>query len=204
MPINNPFYNRLPIKDANEFFGREDELARIFSLIDSKQPQSISIVAERRIGKSSLLYQVYLRYKNALQNPDNYIFCNLDKYPSCESFYEEVMKSTGLSYSKPIDYHAFEEGLRKNNKKLVLLLDEFDVLIKDIRFDSGFLEGMRSLASAYDLSYITASQRPLNNICHQEAKDSPFFNIFHWIDLSVFKREEAEEMLSTLSERGGK
>ncbi|MFH1860949.1 MAG: NB-ARC domain-containing protein [bacterium] len=208
--IDNPFYNRLLIKDPNEFFGRKDELNDIFSLIDKPQPQSVSIVGERRLGKSSLLYQVYSRYKKTMRNPDDYLFCYLDLQgeSSCESFYEGVMRLAGLSYPKPIDYFAFKEGLERirkvNNKKLVLLLDEFDVLIKDERFDSGFLEGLRSLAPKYDISYITASQRPLKDICHQEAKGSPFFNIFHLIDLSVFKIEEAEEMLLTLSERGGR
>ena len=53
-PIN-PYLNRTAIKDDRGFFGRRRELATIFSRIDAREPQSVSIVGERRIGKSSLL-----------------------------------------------------------------------------------------------------------------------------------------------------
>src|SRR6185436_20764762 len=52
---SNPYLNRVAIKDPAQFFGRAREVSKIFSRIGASRPQSISVVGERRIGKSSLL-----------------------------------------------------------------------------------------------------------------------------------------------------
>ncbi len=49
----NPFTNRGPVTNPEDFFGRKDELATILTRLQSLQ--CVSIVGERRIGKSSLL-----------------------------------------------------------------------------------------------------------------------------------------------------
>ncbi|HSE99153.1 MAG TPA: ATP-binding protein, partial [Blastocatellia bacterium] len=54
----NPYLNRVAIKDPRQFFGRSREVSKIFSRIGASRPQSISVVGERRIGKSSLLYYI--------------------------------------------------------------------------------------------------------------------------------------------------
>ena len=54
----NPYLNRVMIQDPKQFYGRRREMSRIFARIGVDRPQSISVVGERRIGKSSLLYQV--------------------------------------------------------------------------------------------------------------------------------------------------
>jgi hypothetical protein len=54
----NPYLNRVAIKDPKQFFGRTREVSKIFSRIGASRPQSISVVGERRIGKSSLLYYI--------------------------------------------------------------------------------------------------------------------------------------------------
>src|SRR5215475_11276457 len=52
----NPFTNRNAITNPDEFFGREQEIGEIISRLRSMQ--SLSVVGERRIGKSSLLYHL--------------------------------------------------------------------------------------------------------------------------------------------------
>lgn len=54
----NPFTNRSMIKQENEFVGRERELTDILARIRNGNP--VSVIGERRIGKSSLLYHLYL------------------------------------------------------------------------------------------------------------------------------------------------
>src|SRR5215470_13303306 len=76
----NPYLNRVAIKDASQFFGRAREVARIFSRLGSSRPQSISVVGDRRIGKSSLLYyisnpEVRSRF---LDRPSSYVFVLID------------------------------------------------------------------------------------------------------------------------------
>src|SRR5579862_7147218 len=76
----NPYLNRVAIKDPAQFYGRNREVAKIFSRIGASRPQSISIVGDRRIGKSSLLYfinhqEVRSRF---LDKPGSYAFVFID------------------------------------------------------------------------------------------------------------------------------
>ena len=48
----NPFINRVMIRNPEDFFNRKAEIKKIFSRIGASKPQSISIVGDRRIGKS--------------------------------------------------------------------------------------------------------------------------------------------------------
>src|ERR1700759_3007202 len=76
----NPYLNRVAIKDPAQFFGRSREVSKIFSRITASRPQSISVVGERRIGKSSLLHYVnppQVR-ANSLDQPDAYLFAFID------------------------------------------------------------------------------------------------------------------------------
>ncbi|HOT02427.1 MAG TPA: ATP-binding protein, partial [Acidobacteriota bacterium] len=54
----NPYLDRVAIRDIHRFFGRRREVTRIFSRIGAARPQSVSVVGERRIGKSSLLNHI--------------------------------------------------------------------------------------------------------------------------------------------------
>lgn len=54
----NPYLNRVMIQDPDQFYGRRREVTRILSRMGSDRPQSVSVVGERRIGKSSLLYHL--------------------------------------------------------------------------------------------------------------------------------------------------
>ncbi|HEY7544350.1 MAG TPA: ATP-binding protein, partial [Blastocatellia bacterium] len=77
---SNPYLNRVAIKDPRQFFGRAREVSKIFSRIGASRPQSISVVGERRIGKSSLLQyinnpEVRLRH---LDRPASFVFVFID------------------------------------------------------------------------------------------------------------------------------
>jgi serine/threonine-protein kinase len=72
-------------------------------------------------------------------------------------------------------------------------------------FNLEFFSFLRFLANHYNVSYLTSSARDLQVLCHtREISDSPFFNIFSTMRLSVFKRGEAEELIRVPSERVGK
>src|SRR2546423_13166768 len=76
----NPYLNRVAIKDPAQFFGRTREVSKIFSRIGASRPQSISVVGERRIGKSSLLHYVNNPEVRArhLDKSDAYAFAFID------------------------------------------------------------------------------------------------------------------------------
>ncbi|MFQ5616984.1 MAG: ATP-binding protein, partial [Anaerolineales bacterium] len=52
-PLHNPFYYGGELKESRLFIGRKREVAEIYEAIAASA--SVSVVGERRIGKSSLL-----------------------------------------------------------------------------------------------------------------------------------------------------
>ncbi len=54
----NPFTNRSTIREEENFIGREQEITNILSRV--RNGDSVSVVGKRRIGKSSLLYHLFL------------------------------------------------------------------------------------------------------------------------------------------------
>jgi len=89
--------------------------------------------------------------------------------------------------------------------RVAILLDEFEAVTTNPNFSLEFFSFLRFLANHYNVSYLTSSARDLQVLCHtKEISDSPFFNIFSTMRLSVFRREEAEELIRVPSERVGK
>ena len=76
-----PFFFDGHITDPDQFVGRKAELRRIASLLETAhtgQMQSVSIVGERRIGKSSLLFHLKQTYPQWLSQPACYCFAYID------------------------------------------------------------------------------------------------------------------------------
>jgi serine/threonine-protein kinase len=89
--------------------------------------------------------------------------------------------------------------------RLAILLDEFEGVTTNPNFSLEFFSFLRFLANHYNVAYLTSSARDLQVLCHtKEISDSPFFNIFSTMRLSVFQRAEAEELIRVPSERAGK
>ena len=64
--ISNPYNMRGMISiESDMFFGRESEMRIIEGMLSSDPPQSVSIVGERRIGKSSLAFRVFHKIKKS-------------------------------------------------------------------------------------------------------------------------------------------
>jgi serine/threonine-protein kinase len=207
----NPYLNRVAIKEPEQFFGRSREVAKIFSRLAASRPQSISVVGDRRIGKSSLLYfinhaQVRKRF---LDKPEAYIFVLIDlqqkrKLTLTEFFVElfvciakETMEDSLKALEPNFDsLRGLLEKFRSEGRKLIVLFDEFDVITTNRAFDLEFYSFLRSIANNYDVAYVTSSARDLQELCYtQLIADSPFFNIFTNVFLRAFSRKEATELI---------
>jgi eukaryotic-like serine/threonine-protein kinase len=215
----NPYLNRVAIKDPAQFFGRTREVSKIFSRLTASRPQSISVVGERRIGKSSLLNyvnhpQVRARY---LDQPDAYVFAFIDLQQKrritppefFKELFELLAKETGdpsLADQEPSfdAVRAQLERFRRRSRKLIVLLDEFDAITTNRAFDLEFYSFLRSIANNYDVAYVTSSARDLQELCHtQLIADSPFFNIFTNVFLRAFTRKEATDLIARPSSEAG-
>jgi serine/threonine protein kinase len=215
----NPYMNRLTIKNIDEFYGRKNEVSKIYSRIGASRPQSISIVGERRIGKSSLLNYIYHpqnRLKH-LKNPDENIFVLIDFQEKRQikptGLFETIFAclreefNNGLKIGVAPDYNGFKKvvsTLDSMGLKLILIFDEFEVITKSSEFNSEFYSYARSMANNYNLSYIVSSGRNLQTMCHsREISDSPFFNIFSNLTLTQFTEAEAIELILVPAEKSG-
>jgi tRNA A-37 threonylcarbamoyl transferase component Bud32 len=218
MPTN-PYLNRVAIKDPAHFFGRGREVSKIFSRIGASRPQSISVVGDRRIGKSSLLNYIYhpevrRRY---LERPDSYTFAFIDlqqkRRLTLTEFFKElfaiVAKEAGdktVAGLEPVFDSVREmlERFRSQGRKLIVLFDEFDAITTNRAFDLEFYSFLRSVANNYDVAFVTSSARDLQDLCHtQLIADSPFFNIFTNVFLRAFAKKEATELITRPSAQAG-
>jgi eukaryotic-like serine/threonine-protein kinase len=215
----NPYLNRVAIKDPAQFFGRAREVSKIFSRIGSSRPQSISVVGERRIGKSSLLYYINHPQVRArlLDSSDSYTFAFIDlqqkRRLTLTDFFKElfllIAKEVGDESITRLDptfdsVRALLEDFRRQGRKLVVLFDEFDAITTNRAFDLEFYSFLRSIANNYDVAYVTSSARDLQELCHtQLIADSPFFNIFTNVFLRSFTRKEAVELITKPSAEAG-
>jgi len=217
----NPYANKFIIQNPEDFCNRKTEVKKIFSRIGGSRPQSISVVGERRIGKSSLLHHICSKKvrKYFLKGFKNYIFvfCDLQNKEKMDvdnfltlvskKITEEAPDFSEKNLLERVTYDSFlklVQDLDKRNKKVVLVFDRFDVVTNNEKFGPEFFSYLRSLANSYNVAYITSSRKDLQESSRNgEIKDSPFFNIFTYIPLGLFDKKSALELISKLSKREG-
>jgi len=227
--MNNPYTNRRTIKNPDEFYGREREVRRIYSRLSSSHPQCISIIGERKIGKSSLLYFISHEdiRKKWLKDAESYLFLLLDLQErngeiSFSTFFQFIFNTlaerldSSLAQDSLIDataeteaecYEAFKRivsNIEKQGLKLILLFDEFGVITGSENFDSAFFSFLRSIANNHECAYITTSRAKLQKLCRDtDISESPFFNIFTPVPLGKFDGDEARSLIFTPSAQAG-
>ena len=215
----NPYLNRVMIRQTADFFGRRREVSKIFARIGAARPQSVSIVGERRIGKSSLLHylcQPEIR-RHYLDDPDTYTFVFIDLQEQrdigisafFENLFQAIEQAQGRSRPPglPADYETARRALRRlqeEGRKIVLLFDEFDAITRNPNFPEEFFSFLRAVANKYDVAYVTTSRQDLQQLCHAERiADSPFFNIFSNLFLTRFEPEDAAMLIREPSKAAG-
>jgi class 3 adenylate cyclase len=202
----NPYLNRVMIPRPEMFFGREAMVRRIMNRIAGESTQSISLVGERRIGKSSLLNHLRAARTRVshLTQPDSCLFLLIDfqqaRTLDQEQFFTVVFAEARrqLGGIVELEARADDEGMRllceavsAAGLKLVFLFDEFECVTKNERLRPEFYSFLRSLANTWSVGFITASGRDLKDMCaSHEISDSPFFNIFSVLRVGLLGREE--------------
>jgi hypothetical protein len=231
--MSNPFFYGNPIS-SDQFLGRRKELRRIAGRIVN-QGQSTAVVGEPRSGKTSLLD--YLAAPEARQLykacEKRLLFSYLDAQTlggkfSQAQFWEHVLspfheRAIASSPDSPLaqaygmcrenDFGCFvlERFLAQMELtvwRLVLMLDEFDVLLHHPVLNSAeFFGSLRSLASRSRgaLALVIASRRPLtslNEATQQFSRTgSPYFNFLDEITLGPWPDKDIAELLRRAGER---
>ena len=212
----NPYISGGPIREPDMFFGREELLKRIINTLHNN---SIMIHGPRRIGKTSLLYQLADRLR-AASDPD-YAFIpaliDLEGTLQEEFFHtlmEEVLEDCQpyLTERLPLVYN--EKGgraythrdfahdlstlighLQQNSDKevrLILLLDEVDVMNRYDQLVQQQLRGIFMKTFARNLGAVVAGVH-INK--EWDRLESPWYNLFLEMELSPLSHEEVVRLI---------
>jgi len=215
--LQNPYVTTTMLRDYNMFFGHQILLRRIYAELVSKQ--CISLIGLRHIGKSSLLRVLPLHEFQGDFAPrlQKHIFVPLDlreyRQKSGDDFFEAVSKHIVAKAHGHLELHhepgeggadafsALLTEIQEQGFHTVLLMDAFDNVARNHRFDLDFFSYLRS--QALRVSYVTATIAPLQKVCHSSVEDSPFFNIFAVHEVGPLDLDEARELILLPSEKAG-
>ena len=122
----NPFTNRGVIKNEADFIGREEQLGEIIERL--RTLQSSSVVGERRIGKSSLLY--HLAQTGARRIEDGqYRFLYLDlqdaRFHTAAGFFRVTLERLGVA---PDTINGAIKDQQSLNRNLIAFTDQLEAM----------------------------------------------------------------------------
>lgn len=214
----NPYLNKGMIPGSEEFYGRKEEIENIYERI--KTTQSTFVVGERGIGKSSLLYHIYHEKDKYLDNPERYVYLFIsiqeENINSPKDFFKVLLRGLRekakdkIVINEDISYENVKNVVSELDKaryKLILFIDEFDLLADNNEFDEIFYANLRALAP-YHVAYVITSIKKIIEYKKYEKEyekiiTSPFFNIFTEVLLLPFNKKEIVEMIKNLSTKQG-
>lgn len=153
----NPFTNRGMVTDPADFIGRAEQMEEICTRLNKME--STSVVGERRIGKSSLLYQLALTGREHLTHPAcRFFYIDLQdaRCHTALGFFQTVLGRLGAATDAVKEGNslnrnliAFGDGietLERDGQRIVLCLDEFENTFKHpAEFGDDFFDHLRSL-----------------------------------------------------------
>jgi hypothetical protein len=166
------------------------------------------LVGERRVGKSSLLNALdFPVERQRFGIPDELLFAHLDMQliAGCdetvflEYLLEEISEKLG-STAGPPSRRALDQIAKRlgRDQRLVLLLDEFSVLVHNPKIPPDLLEVLRSWSSKFRVSIIGAfREASLQKITDGGSSGSPFLNIFDKIYIGPLLPEDAKDLVET-------
>ncbi|MFB0536143.1 MAG: AAA family ATPase [Anaerolineae bacterium] len=226
MPMGiNPFWLDGPVTPSR-FIGRRREVRKTFSQLTGPGQGSVAISGPRCTGKTSLLHYIAapeiagewdLTEDNALIP---LLDCQLVDHPfNATAFWRQVLNllqphleaSMGeelqeLCQQEQIgnaDFEVILDTLYQGERRLILLLDNFDQLIRtqvaNETVTRDFLSQLRALINRgpRTLSLVVTSGQPLEELCQtiDFGGASPFPNSFMSVRLKGFSDQEINELI---------
>lgn len=199
----NPFGYRGKLDDPKLFYGREELLHQIFE--DLSKGQSISLVGESEIGKSSIMSMICKTGVKKLNYPSEaFIYIDMQRIHQEENFWKSLYYKLGLRelyLEHGHDVPELEDELQKrqqenNIKRYIICIDELEKMTDKSNFSLTQRETLRSFANGANepFSLVTASFSPID-ILFPDWFTSPFDNIFLHKPVNCFSTEEAQGFL---------
>lgn len=213
----NPYISGEPIRREDMFFGRADLLRRILHILHNN---SIMIYGERRIGKTTLLYQLANRLRQDSDPEYRFIpvLIDLEGTPEAALFHtlmegivhgvrallpelppllfraESSQEYGDRDFSR--DFSQLLAALRETTSKeirIVLLMDEMDVIDTYERIVQVQLRRIFMQDFAQNLGAVVAGVQISKE---WDRPESPWYNLFNEVELPPFSEEEARELIT--------
>ena len=208
---------RIPL-DSDMFFGRAHEIRRIEDKLAGDTPQCVSIIGERRIGKSSLAFRIFGKIKSSentlalyldcdgltedCQSKDNFFGFLCEEFLGFNKNKTKIKEMQGFGKKKPFNnYESFRVFVRNTGErgiKTIIFMDEFEHLPNKKFADSTFFSNLRALATNPEnhLAFVTISQTPLYELTHthKSIKYSKFWNIFYTEVIGLLPHKKIEQL----------
>lgn len=207
-----PFVLGKPIKNPADFYGRDLILRELYDAV--LNAQLVALVGEHRCGNTSVIYQmlhpeVRSKYLSRAED-DGLLFVFLSSQLAADgptAFFRRVRRAlrraddaASIGFEGDTDQVWLEdylEDLADRGKRLVLLLDEFEVLAG---FRPSFWEWFEGLVNEYDVSIIATTRMDLGRFRAEKGGGPPFFNMFRTVRIGSFRPETVELFLREKSE----
>jgi Leucine-rich repeat (LRR) protein len=212
----NPYILGRPINEEEKFFGRNKQLKFVRDNLE-KQSKIILLHGQRRIGKTSVLYQI----KNLLNKLENFqvillslqgkshltleeLFYKLAQ-EICDSLEaQDIIKYQQISIPERNQWQSNQLIFKENflpevlrclqGKQLVLLLDEFDALEDQVSssISNNFFEYLNNNLQHESLYIITVIGRNINDLANLKN----IFNQAPYIDIGLLEEAEARKLIT--------
>lgn len=229
--FENPFADYGTIVHGERFIGRKDDLQVIESrVIRPREPGNLAIIGDSRIGKSSLVYRAVIdRRDELIAKRLMPIWISLSNYDRAPVFFrslvticvneptevdwltESIKRSAERALEDEVSWNErygriqrFFERVRREDTRILFILDEFDHARHLFRGDISAFQGLRELSyrPEWRVSYIITARRTIHDIELQTQAISTFDGIFHKHYLGMFGAEDIEEYFNRLASIG--
>ncbi len=172
---SNPYIAGNPVRGQTHFVGRSDILRDVLGLLRNPNANAIAIYGQRRIGKTSILFQL----EQQLAETGNYLPVYFDLHDKADLSLSEILFRLAGQIARYVDMHPLDrakfdaeggyfhneflpKAVKKTKKNLILLFDEFDVLDRPYKGQVGatFLPYLRKwMARTYQVHFVLAMGR---------------------------------------------
>lgn len=206
---------------SERFVGRKEVLHQIAQRVGGEQLMSISIVGNRRMGKSSLLHYFSQHYAEMLDQSQNWTVIYIDMMMANAITPTSMMRTLRRRIQKQLseDYHdllweesqdgevdmmaqTFEE-FADEGINLVLCLDEFENVLSYQEMDQ-FIDTLRGAGSVSEIAMVTSTGYTLSDLIIAGKLTSPFNGIFRTSWLGRMPIEEWQELVRSAFQRGNR
>ncbi|MEN8216000.1 MAG: hypothetical protein ABFS56_06420 [Pseudomonadota bacterium] len=209
MEENLSFHPERACLNPQEYVGRESLLQHAYGRLGTEDVQSFAIIGFHKEGKTSFVN--YLQQPSVVKrylggNANEYIFLSFDlaehqlndESTFFEAFYSRIETELAIPNLKDLlDLNKITDWLEKNNRRLILIFDNFNLIVTNPNYRVSFYEGFRSWLSTHTHvgCVVTSPVQLLRLAIPVELAGSPFFNIFDSYALFSLSFAEATRLI---------